>query len=170
MTTAIALRPNDKFLALMRREIEQYLPLPSSFLAFHVRHADKYREMKLLPLSDYVVEAKKLRTTFFPTVRSAFVTTEDDAVIRDARNSTEFDFWWTKNKRLNTRFTSSANTLGHLSEMRISFLNLFLSLESDAMVITSKSNWSRMMNELWLVAGKCKQLVLDMNRDNPGQW
>ena len=67
-------------------------PLPSGTVGMHIRHGDKGVEMHLIPFEAYVTAAEKLvKENPMGLKLTAFVSSEDPAVIADARALVRID-------------------------------------------------------------------------------
>jgi len=161
----LLLNPNPKFLQFMRKNLNPYLPLPHPVVALHVRHGDKYKEMKLHPFSEYLVAVQQIALRANTNITYAFVSTEDGGVIDEcvAQNQKPYQFLYTVNhSRFNSGPLQAIGRHGCLEEIRIAFMNLFLCLESDFFVWTRGSNWSRLIDELRNMTGSCGAHTVDL--------
>eukprot|EP01065_Artemidia_motanka_P052519 TRINITY_DN9508_c0_g1_i2.p1 TRINITY_DN9508_c0_g1~~TRINITY_DN9508_c0_g1_i2.p1 ORF type:complete len:483 (+),score=162.92 TRINITY_DN9508_c0_g1_i2:276-1724(+) len=139
---------------------------PAKMIGIHVRHGDKHKEMKLLPLSAYMRAAERMRRED-PSLRDVFVSTEDPQVLVDARAYVpRWRFHWTEHVRSNEGSPKDyAMLIGPSTLAEISFVNLFMQAElCTHWVGTDKSNWNRLINEMRATGGKLDDWYLQLNR------
>ena len=75
--------------------------MPAKIIGIHVRHGDKYKEMRLLPLAAYMSAAEELRAKE-PDLDTVFLSTENDAVLEATKAfAPRWKFYWTKHLRSN---------------------------------------------------------------------
>lgn len=162
------LRPREWLLEHTERERRRTFPpdgkVPHPLLTIHVRHGDKFREAPPLNLSAYVDAAKRSGILEGYGVRDIFLSTEDQAVVSDARLFPEFRWHITDLPRLNLAPAQSAIKLGRLAEAAISFSQLLIGIEGDFYALTRSSNWGRLLDELRKTNGKARtHLILPAN-------
>ena len=141
--------------------------VPPRMIGIHVRHGDKYKEMRLLPLSSYMQHAAALRKKE-PNLTAVFLSTEDDAVLNDAKEYEKqgWTFFWTKHARHNRGSPMDyALHVGPSMLAEISFTNLLIQARlCTHWVGTDQSNWNRLINELRLTSGSYGADYLQLNK------
>eukprot|EP00744_Colponema_vietnamica_P005428 GILI01007954.1.p1 GENE.GILI01007954.1~~GILI01007954.1.p1 ORF type:complete len:423 (-),score=12.16 GILI01007954.1:116-1330(-) len=142
-------------------------PLQPGTTSAHVRHGDKYLEMKLVPFQEYMVAADYLQHNFPMSLkRSMFLSTEDEGVLTEGRSNT---FSWAvhystiprKNVGPQEQMQSMSTGAGLLTRYHI--LQLLMALECDAFIGTRESNWNRLIDELRCVwVPKCRMPFVEV--------
>jgi len=165
------LRYNPRFKAELAEGVKRATPaggMPSC-ITVHVRHGDKGTEMALHPLSDYMDAVERMRKEYpaVSGINTIMLSTEDEHVIEETRQYAAYRFIFTEHPRHN-EFSpmEQAKRIGY-NETLNSFINLELSMLCQGFVLTTGSNWSRLLDELRLTRGKWNTPVLDIE---PGQW
>ena len=129
--------------------------IPDNVINVHVRHGDKWKEMKLLPFSDYMDRANIIRKVH-PEVDKIFLSTEDPQVIEETKNYPTWKFYYTNETRTNT-----------VAPPRASFTNLFIGADCDYFIGTLASNWDRMIDEFRKTSIDPERKYIPLNN---GQW
>lgn len=150
-------------------------PLPHGTINAHVRHGDKGGEMSLVPYSKYLNAARTIVVeNLFKYSSIFFVTTEDEAVVAEAKKTnpiqpmqtTPFLHWTviiSNIHRQNGGPMAQLQRFGKGTMTREWLLQLLMALECDAFVGTLGSNWNRLIAELrcvWLA--KCDTLYQEV--------
>jgi hypothetical protein len=150
-------------------------PLPSGTVNAHIRHGDKHKEMTLVPSENYV-------QAFFSMIRNMpnsysrvlFVSTDDETAINTCRELVEnnqMTLVYTKLQRMEGGHDVDAwDRMNGGSQTRMVvgyFMQLFMSLESDAWIGTRGSNINRLIDELRCIwVDKCQQVYVEVG--SPG--
>lgn len=172
VATSFLWRPNENFKNMLDEVFLRVFggdgtPPPRAF-AIHVRHGDKGREMKLHPLSEYLEEAEKLKenNSYLGMSDVVFLSTEDDQVIREAEawnaahpDTTQWQFIYLNDPKQNNHYSAPM--------ARWHFVNAYLLGAADAFVMTTGSNWCRIINEMRKTEGKYLYAFKDMD---VGEW
>eukprot|EP01060_Flectonema_neradi_P011376 TRINITY_DN1845_c2_g2_i1.p1 TRINITY_DN1845_c2_g2~~TRINITY_DN1845_c2_g2_i1.p1 ORF type:complete len:503 (+),score=74.39 TRINITY_DN1845_c2_g2_i1:110-1618(+) len=140
--------------------------MPTKLLGIHVRHGDKYKEMRLIPFSKYMVVAENLRSQD-PELKSIFLSTEDPGVIKEALaySKSKWDFYYTDVVRSNEGSPREyALLIGTSLLGEISFTNLLIQEQCTHWIGTDSSNWNRLINELRLTSGKYNNTYVQLNK------
>jgi hypothetical protein len=156
---------------------------PRDLISVHVRWGDKFWEMDLAPISDYIdavhhMVAKQGRDN--ATTSHIYLSTEDPRAAKEFleaapptwnvyvdRTVTELNtFRPTKGNRASW---TTRNTKGRAGLVALG--SLLVALEADYFVLTTKSNWSRLWNELRknVIDSRCGNCthMIDLR---PGKW
>lgn len=172
-----------------RPETASEVPFPQGVIHSHVRHGDKYTEMKLQGTGRYFeagANISKLHPWFLS--RFMFVSTEDPEVLTQAQWYTPGGFvpsdkqptaptggggpWsviYTDIQRSNRGPLAQVEALGTDNAgftTRTHLLQLTMSLECDAWIGTRGSNWNRLLDELrctWV--DKCNRPYVEVGTD-----
>ena len=145
-------------------------PLPRGTTSAHVRHGDKGYEMALIDWDRYADAAVALQETHpFTLRRSLFVSTEDPAVISQARSkpAPPWRVFYSDIPRENSNGQDQMRLDSRLVHKHL--LQLLMALECDAFVGTVGSNWNRLINEfrcIWVP--KCGAPYAEVG--NRGDW
>ena len=165
------LRYNSRFKVQLAEGVKRATPaggMPPC-ITVHVRHGDKGTEMALHPLSDYMDAVERMRKEYpaVSGINTIMLSTEDEHVIDETRQYSAYRFIFTEHPRHN-EFSpmEQAKRIGY-NETLNSFINLELSMLCQGFVLTTGSNWSRLLDELRLTRGKWNTPVIDIE---PGQW
>lgn len=123
-------------------------PKPFYDLAVHVRHGDKYKEMKLINAKNYFPAIQIYSKIFGKKLDeiNVFVSTEDPDVINWFINQSGCSVSYVKYARNNPNLRSMVKMGDNLA--LISLANLRLSLRTNVRVDTMASNWNRLIFEL----------------------
>lgn len=180
--------------AVIREEaLEPLDSLPPGSVAVHVRHGDKFIEVKQLPFKRYLEETERLaagdqdilvlepalasssRTFAFPeeafASRVMFISTEDPDVIFEAmalarQKQKPWTVAFTQENRSNDILMDMVMRKGAGKATLESLLNLELALEADAWVCTLQSNWCQLVDELRMtIAGKASFPYINLRTD-----
>ncbi|CAB9518479.1 expressed unknown protein [Seminavis robusta] len=158
---------------------DEGLPDPEHLVTVHIRWGDKKKEMKLRPAKDYVKEVHKLigrhktKDPNYPL--HVYIAAEDVNAIDGFQNASP-KHWkihhsgpLTK-KRKGVEIKNMAKMAS--SKAGLSSLGaLLLSMEANYYVLTTKSNWSRLINELRknVIDPRCNGCTR-MSDLIPGEW
>jgi hypothetical protein len=153
------------------------LPDPSNMITVNIRWGDKFKEMKLQPVSRYIEAVEELlnqRNNISDSRNDTvhiYLTTEDTTAIHEFLEAAP-DSWivHTSGPNIspnNTDMMSIANGRSGIESLGA----LLVAMESNGYVLTTGSNWSRLINEL-------RKNVLDPRCNNctrmidilPGEW
>ena len=134
--------------------------VPDNLITVHIRWGDKRMEMKLVPIGDYIkavhdiVEARGTNQTV-----SVFLATEDPKAVKAFQEAAPKE--WTiyldqyfhdllpyrqETDVYNQNPMTAKETKGRAGLVALG--SLLLSMEANDYVLTTASNWSRLMNEL----------------------
>ena len=146
-------------------------------MSVHVRWGDKGREMALRPIDEYV-EAVKNVTKYTGEALDVFLTTEDAKAVAAFRkaapenwNVVVYEAAVSSDKVLYGRHGMADQARNHRESGYHSLVALVLAMQADAFVITSGSNWSRLMEELCLgrdLEPRCD--IVDVTPWRPHDW
>jgi hypothetical protein len=193
VSTSFLWRPNARFSEFLHKAFVRIFggdgTPPGRAFAIHVRHGDKGREMKLHPLSEYLDEAEKLKQNYtfaFPSRCSTaslpadispiyrylqksdvvLLSTEDDQVVREAEawneahpTTTQWQFIYLNDPKQNNHYSAPM--------ARWHFVNAYLLAAAEAFVMTTGSNWCRIINEMRKTEGKYDYAFKDLD---VGEW
>jgi hypothetical protein len=136
---------------------------PSRLITVHIRWGDKKAEMKLRPIREYVDAVERLSQGREEeggggSSVGVFLATEDPRAAREfqreaaARNWTVYLDWYYQefhDARLEgyENHVRLAEQLGGRPGL-VALASLLVALQADDYVLTTKSNWSRLINEL----------------------
>jgi hypothetical protein len=161
---------------------------PRDLITVHIRWGDKFYEMKLVKIADYIAGVEEIlsaRGGPLPpnmTTANIYLATEDPRAVRLFREAApptwnifvdrtfeELSAHRPALKRLNHASYTTRNTKGRAG--LLAFGSLLVALEADDFVLTTRSNWSRLMDELRRSVidprcGNCTKMV-DLK---PGTW
>lgn len=169
--------------------------IPSNLITVHLRWGDKFWEMDLVPISEYVhavsdllwqrcgncitTEAHIYLATEDPRAASAFMaevlhqsnttdnSTSKNWFIYTDRTIPELDPY--RPVRGNRASWTTRNTKGRAGLMALA--SMLVALEADYFVLTTASNWSRIINQIrqqWIdpLCNNCTRMI-DLR---PGEW
>ena len=124
---------------------KETMSLPHPIFSVHVRRGDKYKEMKLLDLPEYLSKALPIMLTF--GVKNAFLSTEDPDVVATAESKFSSINWFvTPDERKNPDLKQFR--AGNLTEeFYLAMRNLHLASSCDFFVGARASNWCRLIDE-----------------------
>lgn len=141
--------------------------VPHPLITVHMRWGDKASEMQILPAKVYVQAIRALVRQFQLHAPSVFLTTEDPAALHDLRGAVSshadtrswrlytYDRAIFQQHRTAARAQAGAvKSMVRMSELSggalgmHSLVSLLIALEADYFVLTSRSNWSRLLDEL----------------------
>lgn len=160
-------------------------PLPYPTVSIHVRHGDKASEMELQPFKKYIDDLDWfLAENPFGYQRQFFVSSEDDAVITEAKSlgnytkiQSERTHGWTvfssNIDRVNGSPFQQLSQFGKTKMTHQWILQLFMAIECDAFVGTRGSNWNRLIEELKSMYGKAKAPYIESGKPDDSwgfQW
>ncbi|KAI5480678.1 Rho guanine nucleotide exchange factor [Pseudohyphozyma bogoriensis] len=142
------------------RTFRMPFPLPRGTVSMHVRHGDKYKEMDLVPLTEYARKAEEL-AALNPNAygKTAFVSSEDPSLLRKMQGirhlskstapQEDFIWYWSLIGRANTGPIVQLAELGNRTETTLSWMSeLMQAMECDAFIGTRGSNWNRIIDGL----------------------
>jgi len=138
-------------------------PVPGNLITVHVRWGDKVtsREMSFVPIEDYIDAVKTLAQQRSPNGKvSVYLATEDPKAVQQFQEKAppEWDvyvdqyFHEVKKHRQvgkelwNQAVATSKETKGRAGLLTLA--SLLVAMEANDFVLTTASNWSRLMNEL----------------------
>lgn len=155
---------------------------PDDLVTVHIRWGDKFWEMKLAVLSEYMEAISSLLHEKFGHNRTAniYVATEDPKVYREFQNATPPGwnvFYDLTVEELSPFRPTRGNRASHMSKNTrgraglAGFGSLLVALEAKFFVLTTGSNWSRLMNHLrtQIIDPRCDRCtkMIDLR---PGVW
>lgn len=153
--------------------------VPSRLITVHVRWGDKADEMKLVPITEYIRAVKELAEDQSPV--HVYLSTTDPAAVYEFVSQSpnawniHVDAYFQEYYKQQSFGKYNANpllSLEHNGEPGFMALaSLLVALEANAFVLTTASNWSRLLNEL-------RQTILDSECNHctrmidlrPGEW
>lgn len=172
VSTSFLWRPNPRFSQLVKTVFKRIFggdgTPPQRSFAMHVRHGDMYLEMKLHPFSDYMEEAERLKKVHPYLGKSDVVllSTEDPTVIQEAEawnaahpNGTQWQFVYLNDPKSNNHYAAPMP--------RWHFVSAFVLSTADAYILTTGSNWCRVINEMRKTHGKYLYAFTDLQH---GEW
>lgn len=137
--------------------------VPPDLITVHIRWGDKVAEMKLRPAEEYVESVQRIlkdRQSSSNDTVSIFLATEDPKAVKAFKEAAPSE--WTiyldqyfhdmlpyRNKTndiYNQAPQTATETKGHAGV--IALASLLVAMEANDFVLTTASNWSRLMNEL----------------------
>jgi hypothetical protein len=155
--------------------------VPPDLITVHIRWGDKADEMKLVPMSDYIRAVVDIAKDM-KKVHVYLSTTDPNAVFEFVLQSpkewkTYVDAYFQEYYKQQSSQRNQYNQNPHLSLEHdgkpgfMALASLLVALEANAFVLTTASNWSRLLNEL-------RQTILDpechhctrMIDLRPGEW
>ena len=137
--------------ALMRELLPDGVPRPS--ICMHVRRSDKKSEAKDTPFAKYMKVADEFRQKD-PALQHIFLSTEDHSVVNDTQQYPHWRFHICKEDRHNWSHDQVAAIKGGGYLADISFANMYYHMECDVLIITRKSNWCRLLEEMRLTGNR----------------
>jgi hypothetical protein len=152
--------------------------VPSDLVTVHIRWGDKKKEMELVQVDQYVLAVQRLRPN--QTNVHVFLATEDPFAVHSFRKAAPeswtiyvdayFDeFKDQRNPNYNGNPKMSKDL--HGSPGLVAIASLLVALEANDFVLTTASNWSRLLNELrqTIVHPRVPQgtRMIDLR---PGEW
>jgi len=178
---------------LIQREAQRQLQVvfgshghvPKNLITVHIRWGDKDDEMSLVPVSRYVDAVKEIqskRAAQYAMSCNIFLATEDPRAVYEfasaiPRHCRLFVDAYFQELGLNRLDDSSYNAAPRLARSlkgkpgTLALASLLVAMEASDFVLTTASNWSRLLNELRLnvVDPRCKKCtqMIDLM---PGQW
>jgi hypothetical protein len=131
--------------------------LPSQLITVHIRWGDKKEDMELLPVSKYVVAARKLVRGNSSSV-GIFLATEDPRAVQEFQQAVAPYNWSVYLDAYYQEF-NSYHTVGYNNNPKMSkslsgrpgfvaLASVLVAMQANDFVLTTRSNWSRLMNEL----------------------
>ncbi|XRB07598.1 hypothetical protein NFJ02_32g81490 [Pycnococcus provasolii] len=148
-------------------------PSPDELVTVHIRWGDKHVEMKLLDVEEYAqaVETLQKRHASLQQRMSVFLVTEDESALDAFTTLASRKGWrlFSYGKSLAPLAKEHmASTANKLPERRLgahSLVSLYLSLHARYYVLTTRSNWSLLIDELRRsrvepsCGGKCTDVI-----------
>eukprot|EP00850_Spirogloea_muscicola_P001268 SM000004S15138 [mRNA] locus=s4:1409508:1411673:- [translate_table: standard] len=138
----------------LQAEEEAYIPRPIA--SIHVRQGDKGIEMKLSAFQSFLWAAERVRY-HIPNLHTVWLSTEQQQVIDDSQRFVKWRFLYTDVQRqslFNVSMVEYEETGGLELMTGQAFANLLIASECDYFVGVLRSNWNRLINELWLTNGR----------------
>eukprot|EP00977_Amphora_coffeiformis_P012877 scaffold3271_cov181-Amphora_coffeaeformis.AAC.4 len=157
---------------------------PENLVTVHIRWGDKGREMKLVSAAQYVNAVRKLLPANTTRTGNIFLATEDPAAVQAFRSAAppEWNIFvdayleeflphrnankYNGNPLMSAKLGGSPGLAGLAS--------LLVAMEANDFVLTTASNWSRVINELRktiLAARLGRELrMIDLRRKVDGKW
>jgi len=157
--------------------------VPKDIITVHIRWGDKFWEMDLPPIDEYIAAVYQIlhsQGRDNSTTAHVYLATEDPQAVKAFhraappnwkvyvdRTVQELDTF--RPKKGNRASWTSRNTKGRAGLVALG--SLLVALEANSFVLTTKSNWSRLMNELRknVIDPRCGNCtwVIDLR---PGTW
>jgi hypothetical protein len=155
---------------------------PDDLITVHIRWGDKFWEMKLAVLSEYIEAVSNLLHQEFGHNKTAniYVATEDPKVYQEFQNATPagwriyFDLTVEELSKFRPKRGNRASHMSKNSKGRAGlagFGSILVAMEARFFVLTSQSNWSRLINHLRMqvIDPRCNECtkMIDLR---PGVW
>lgn len=135
-------------------------PLPSQLITVHIRWGDKKAEMNLVPIQEYVDAVQKLASdsNLKGSEVNIFLATEDPQAVtqfQDAAQAHQWkvfvgtyfqDFHAERDQRIHGNPRMSKKLDGRPGLVAVA--SLLIALQANHFVLTTRSNWSRLIDEL----------------------
>jgi len=151
----------DEALRQLNRIFGNIDTIPSDLITVHIRWGDKYREMKLQPVQNYTQAVQQLLEASNRPIDQAniFLATEDPKAVQ-AFQSAAPDGWkiyvdayfseMLPHRRPGNEFNGNPRMSKALDGKPglVALASLLVAMEANDFVLTTKSNWSRLLNEL----------------------
>lgn len=157
----------------IQREAERQLqavfrghPVPKTLITVHVRWGDKADEMELLPIHDYIEAVERILEERDPQALSAaddgvhiYLATEDPRAVLEFRDAAEpewniyVDHYFDEMLPHRRDSYNGSPLMAQQLNGRPGFVaigSLLVAMEANYFVLTTASNWSRLINELRL--------------------
>jgi len=150
--------------------------VPSNLVTVAIRWGDKYKEMELVSIDIYITATKDIIGPGWDTEpQHIYVATEDPRAVQEFISNMPPN--WTvyvSGPTFDDARNKAPHGLAHATEGRDgleSLAALLISLEANKYVLTTESNWSRVINELRknVVDRKCGDCT-KMFDVAPGEW
>jgi hypothetical protein len=158
-------------------------PVPDDLISVHIRYGDKFWEMDLAPVEEYIQAISNLlniRGRHWNDTAHIYLATEDPRAHEEFmaavpsswnvyvdRTITELSSF--RPNKGNRASWTTRNTQGRAGLMTLG--SLLIALEANDFVLTTKSNWSRLLNDLrtTVLDPRCDYCtnVMDLR---PGLW
>eukprot|EP00980_Cylindrotheca_fusiformis_P000606 scaffold154_cov129-Cylindrotheca_fusiformis.AAC.23 len=141
---------------------------PEDLITVHIRWGDKHREMKLVPIKDYLAAIHRLLKERPRPVVNIYLATEDPNAValfqQEAPDSWNVyvDQFYDELSPHRLDEYNGVPKVATLSKGRMGTValgSLLVAMEANEFVLTTASNWSRLMNEL-------RQGILDRGCEN----
>lgn len=163
-----------------------YGSVPEDLITVHIRWGDKQKEMKLVTISQYVNAIQKLliqrsNQTKFANI---YLATEDPTAVEKFRSyipstwNLYIDRFYVD--LLSYRNTDASNNVPKMSKALdglaglVTLGSLLVAMEANDFVLTTASNWSRLMNELRkvIINPRCNNCtdMIDLRAPKRGEW
>ncbi|KAI5474830.1 hypothetical protein MNV49_002360 [Pseudohyphozyma bogoriensis] len=145
-------------------------PLPEGTQSMHVRHGDKGIEMKLIDFREYVIAGERLAAMNpYSYYKLAFVSSEDPAVLEEARTVSRLDsalptpnahwrWFGSEIQWINSGPAQQLKAFGNRSETTLSWM---------AELMIALDNWNRLIDELrciWI--DSCKGPFIEVGTED----
>jgi hypothetical protein len=158
---------------------------PPRFITVHVRWGDERADMKLRPIQEYVDAVHRLAESRQESGGggsvAVFLATEDPQAAREFLQAASRHNWTVYLDEYYQEFQSvrlsGYNNNGRLAEQLrgrpglVALASALVAMQADDYVLTTKSNWSRLLNELRknVVDPRCGNCtrIIDLA---PGEW
>ena len=135
-------------------------PLPSQLITVHIRWGDKKSDMKLLPIQDYVDAVQNLssaKNLKGPEV-NIFLASEDPLAVQGFQEAAKAHQWKVFVDAYYQIFQDDRrpelNGNPHMSKKLqgrpglVALASVMIALQANSFVLTTRSNWSRLINEM----------------------
>lgn len=170
--------------------------LPTRLITVHIRWGDKKKEMRLRPIKEYVQAVLDLTqqpplsfastppsksTSTIPSSVGVFLATEDPQAVHEFQEAAKWHNWTVYVDPYFREFESTRdptyNGNPRMSQKLrgrpglVALASLLVALQANEFVLTTNSNWSRLINELrkTVLESRCRGCtrVVDLS---PGEW
>lgn len=158
-------------------------PVPDDLITVHIRWGDKIDEMDLVPAAEYIQAVRRIQKDRGRSIDNAnvFLATEDPRAVYEFVNAAP-DTWnifvdayfqELYRNRAADKYNNSPLLARDLNGRPgvVALGSLLVAMEANDFILTTKSNWSRLINELRknVVSPRCNNCtrVVDLNF---GEW
>lgn len=154
--------------------------IPNDMIAVHIRWGDKAKEMKLVGLEEYINAIKLVIANHSISQPSIYLVTENaDAVEMVKKEISSLNSSWKIYSHGHFLTDYERKQLGHRVPTgqigKANLISLLIAMESKYYVLTTGSNWSRILNELRTnvvdqVCNKCTAMVDLQHEGTHSNW
>jgi len=173
-TISYFLRWNDRLMSWLSLEYNRLFSSidPTRSISMHIRHGDKWKEMRVHPLADYLEVAAWFKDEYGNhSLDTILLSSEDPVVFNEIQNNTNWKVYYNPNSPKVTTTQISPRDLAQATGpslfSKLTFLNLELNARGFAYVGTTQSNWCRLINSLRIMRGYSHAIWVDLES---GYW
>lgn len=139
--------------------------IPNELITVHVRWGDKAEEMKLVTAAEYFAAIENFAAAFMMADPHIYISTEEPAALEKIQQQLNLHGKTWKLHHYSPLIATSAS-VGHRNgpNGKNALIALLLAMEAKYYILTTGSNWSRIMNELRtnvvdVACGNCTRMV-----------